>query len=121
MDSSFTAIIPLDTDDNASHGDSFRQGGDRRKTSGPFSSTSAAPTVQIWGYKRDGCLLFVTILLCIITGGILALLLYWKPKWLASMTALPCKLSEATLILIKRVLAKLRPFYPLHPLVPFQR
>ena len=53
-----------------------------------------------YGYKRNILKTFLFVFLCVVTGGMLALVTYWKPEWRLKLTHTACLLTNATAVLI---------------------
>merc|ERR1719474_1539992 len=56
--------------------------------------------LEVWGYKKNLAKFLVTLLLIILTGGLLGLLLYWMEHYWLYFTQEPCLLEEATTVLV---------------------
>lgn len=53
-----------------------------------------------YSYKRNLCKCFLYYLLCILTVGLLLIVMYWKPKWKLLLTHSRCSLNEADKVLL---------------------
>ena len=56
--------------------------------------------LQVWGYKNNLWKYMMTLLMILMTGGLLGLILYWMKQYWLYFTQVPCSLEEATTVLV---------------------
>ena len=55
---------------------------------------------HVWGYKKNLGKYMMTLLMIMMTGGLLGLILYWMKQYWLYFTQVPCSLEEATTVLV---------------------
>jgi hypothetical protein len=53
------------------------------------------------GYQIHASMVALFVILTVASGGLLLLICYWKPHWRLRLTAVPCQLCNAKIVLLE--------------------